>query len=94
MICKYFLSFYGLSFHFFGGGGAVLTAWHAGSQFPGQGLNPRLPQWKYGVLSLGQSGKTPLFAFLMASFSAQKFLISNLTMFLFFCKRFSNKNTN
>lgn len=43
-----------------GGGqwrGGVLTAWHAGSQCPGQGLR------KYGVLSLGQSGKSPSFRF-------------------------------
>ena len=65
MICKYFPSIYGSSFHFFFGGGCggVLTAWHAGSQFPGQGLNPCLCPWTYGVLSLGQSGKSPSFHF-------------------------------
>ena len=36
------------------------TTWHAGSQFPDQGSNPRPLQWKRGVLTTGLPGKSPL----------------------------------
>ena len=32
------------------------TAWHVGSQFPDQGLNPRPLKWKHGVLTTGPPG--------------------------------------
>ena len=34
------------------------TAWHAGSWFPDQGLNPCPLQWKWGVLITGPPGKS------------------------------------
>ena len=34
------------------------AAWHAGSQFPYQGSNPRPLQWKHRVLTTGPPGKS------------------------------------
>ena len=32
--------------------------WHAGPEFPDQGLNPQPLQWKCGILTTGRPGKT------------------------------------
>ena len=42
------------SFFFFFG----RAAWHVGSWFPNQGLNPLPLQWKHGVLTTGPQGKS------------------------------------
>ena len=44
------------------------TLWHAGSQFPDQGSNPRPLQWNCRVLTTGPPGKSLHSYFLMLGF--------------------------
>ena len=48
------------------------TLWHAGSQFPDQGSNPRPLQWNCRVLTTGLPGKSLHSYFLMLGFQGTR----------------------
>ena len=55
-ICLVYADFFNFSFF-------DPIVWHMGSQIPNQGLNPSSLQWKHGVLTTQQPGKSQYFYF-------------------------------